>query len=78
MARMTGIRIRNYRSTGPDGIEIHLPEGVPLVLIGENSAGKSNIVRALELVLGDGWPASFQPEDHDFHNRDAWVAATGS
>ena len=27
-------------------------------------------MRALELVLGESWPGSFQPEDHDFFDRD--------
>src|SRR5262249_32294996 len=63
--------IRNYRSIGPDGVEIHFPSDVPLVLIGENNAGKSNLVRAIDLVLGDTWPGTFQPEDHDFFNRDS-------
>jgi putative ATP-dependent endonuclease of OLD family len=40
------------------------------VLLGENNAGKSNLVRALDIVLGDTWPTSFHPEDHDFYERD--------
>ncbi|MDW8026669.1 MAG: AAA family ATPase, partial [Armatimonadota bacterium] len=48
---------------------IRFPEKVPIILVGENNAGKSNIVRALEIILGETWPGSKEPEDHDFWNR---------
>ena len=48
---------------------MRFPEGVPVVLLGENNVGKSNVVRALDLVLGERWPGSWDPEDHDFHDR---------
>jgi putative ATP-dependent endonuclease of OLD family len=38
-------------------------------LLGENNAGKSNVLRALSLVLGEVWPGSHQPEDHEFYDR---------
>lgn len=62
------LTIEGYRSIC-DPIEIVFPQGVPVVLIGENNAGKSNIVRALELVLGEFYPGSHDPEDHEFHGR---------
>jgi putative ATP-dependent endonuclease of OLD family len=64
------IRIKNYRSI-EDWIEIAVPTttGAPLVLIGENNAGKSNILRALTLVLGERWPGSHNPEDHEAYGR---------
>lgn len=68
MARVNRLQVRNYRSIG-DWIQIDLPETGPLVLIGENNAGKSNIVRALDIALGETWPGSFNPEDHDYHQR---------
>jgi len=40
------------------------------VLLGPNNAGKSNIVRALDLLLGELWPGSRNPEDHDYWGRD--------
>ena len=51
MARITKLRISGYRSIG-DPIEVHFPQNAPVILVGENNAGKSNIVRALNLVLG--------------------------
>lgn len=60
--------MRHYRSIG-DWVEIIFPQVGPLVLIGENNAGKSNIVRALDIVLGETWPGSYNPEDHDYHRR---------
>jgi putative ATP-dependent endonuclease of OLD family len=64
------IRIKNYRSI-EDWVEIAVPTmtGVPLVLIGENNAGKTNILRALTLVLGERWPGSHDPEDHEAYGR---------
>lgn len=42
----------------------------PLVLVGENNAGKFNIVRALDLLCGEMWPSSHAPEDNEFYRRD--------
>jgi putative ATP-dependent endonuclease of OLD family len=69
MARLKTVRVRNFRSIG-DWVEISMPKRGPLVLLGENNAGKSNVIRALDLVLGETWPGNFHPEDHDFHDRD--------
>lgn len=67
--RLKQIRIKNYRSVGADWVEIDVPSKAPLVLIGENNAGKSNILRALSLVLGEVWPGNHNPEDHEFFGR---------
>jgi putative ATP-dependent endonuclease of OLD family len=69
MVRLTELRIRGYRSI-KDECAISFPEDAPLVLIGENNAGKSNVVKALDVILGEMWPASREPEDHDFWDRD--------
>lgn len=68
MARLTKLTVMNYRSVR-DRIEVAFPRGVPLVLVGENNAGKSNIVRALDLLLGETWPGTHEPEDHEFWGR---------
>lgn len=68
MARLKRLTVKGYRSIR-DEITIQFPENAPLVLVGENNAGKSNIVRALEIILGEGWPGSKEPDDHDFWNR---------
>ncbi len=70
MARVTSLEISGYRSI-KDEIVIQFPSNAPLTLIGENNAGKSNIVRAMDLLLGEMWPSSKEPEDHDFWNRDS-------
>jgi putative ATP-dependent endonuclease of the OLD family len=64
------VRIQNYRSI-QDWVEIAVPRtsGAPLVLIGENNAGKSNILRAISLVLGERWPGTHNPEDHEAYGR---------
>lgn len=70
MARVTELTIRRYRSI-KEQIAIKFPDNVPLILVGENNAGKTNIVRALDLILGEYWPGSKEPEDHEFWQRDA-------
>ena len=68
MAQITRLIIEGYRSIA-EPVEITFPIGKPVVLLGENNAGKSNIVKALQLVLGPFWPGSHQPEDHEFFGR---------
>lgn len=69
MPRITGLTISNYRSAG-DPISIDFPPDLPVVLIGENNCGKSNIVRAADLLLGQSWAGTHEPDDNDFHQRD--------
>lgn len=69
MVRLAELRIKGYRSI-KDQCVITFPEEAPLVLIGENNAGKSNVVKALDLILGEMWPASRELEDHEFWARD--------
>lgn len=68
MGRLRRLTIENYRSIG-DEVMIDFPVSVPLVLVGENNAGKSNIVRGMELLLGEMWPGSHEPGDHEFFGR---------
>jgi putative ATP-dependent endonuclease of OLD family len=56
MARITRLTIKGYRSVR-DEIAITFPQNMPVVLVGENNGGKSNIVRALNLMLGQFSPA---------------------
>src|SRR4030042_6452594 len=69
MARVTELTIKGYRSI-KDKISIRFPKNTPVVLVGENNAGKSNIVRALDLVLGEFWPGNREPDDHEFWGRE--------
>lgn len=48
---------------------MRFPADCPLVLVGENNAGKSNIVKAIQLLLGPFWPGNHEPEDHEFFGR---------
>jgi putative ATP-dependent endonuclease of OLD family len=70
MARVTRVRIRGFLSID-DWVEIWIPEGRPVVLVGENNAGKSNVIRAIDLVLGERWRGNYSPEDHEFFGRDS-------
>lgn len=68
MARVTELTIKGYRSI-KDEIAIRFPKNTPVVLVGENNAGKSNIVHALDLILGEFWPGNREPDDHEFWDR---------
>src|SRR5690349_2893913 len=69
MARVLGLRIENFRSTG-EHVVVRFPVNKPVVLLGQNNAGKSNIIKALDLILGQTWPGSHEPDDHEFFDRD--------
>ena len=60
------VHIENYRSIK----SLDFEPGGYCVLIGENNAGKSNILRALNLVLGESWPSERSFTEDDFFNRD--------
>lgn len=69
MGRVRSLQVAGYRSVRDD-ILVTFPENSPVVLVGENNSGKSNIVRALDLVLGESWPGSHNPDDHEYFGRD--------
>lgn len=64
--RIAKVIIENYRSIKHIEIDIKPLFG----LIGANSAGKSNILRALNLVLGDRYPMAHSLTKKDFYNED--------
>ena len=66
--RLEAFKVKGYRSID-DWIKIRMPRDEPLILIGENNAGKSNVLRAIGLIFGDFWPGSHRPEDHEFFGR---------
>lgn len=68
MRRVKQITIENYRSI-QDQVVIDFPENSPVVIIGENNAGKSNIIRAIDFLLGDSHPKYKDLEDFDHFNR---------
>ncbi|NTW73103.1 MAG: AAA family ATPase [Eubacteriaceae bacterium] len=69
MPRLTQITIENFRSIGEIPITIHFPDKKPLILIGENNAGKSNVIRAIELMFGEFHPKYKKLDDYDFFQR---------
>lgn len=64
--KVARIEIEHFRSIEKLSYE---PKGLTL-LIGQNNAGKSNILRALNLVLGDSWPSERNFDDTDFYKKD--------
>lgn len=68
MARISKITIQNYRSI--KDLSLCFPENKPVILIGENNVGKSNILKAIDLILGEYYPKNYDPEENEFYNRD--------
>jgi len=69
MARLEKIIAEDYRSI-QHPLEIKFPNNMPVVLIGENNAGKSNIIRAIDLIFGEYHPKYKDLDDHDYFGRD--------
>lgn len=69
--RLREVSIDGFRSIGDDPVSLVFPSGKPLVLIGENNAGKSNIVRALGILFGETWPPNCDVSDHDYYGRNS-------
>jgi len=69
MARLKSITIENYRSIGEDPLIINFPENQPVILIGENNSGKTNIIRAIDILFGEWHPKYKDFEDHDYFGR---------
>ncbi len=65
--RVSRVVIKNFRSIK----ELDFDPGPLCTLIGENNAGKSTILRALNLVLGEQWPTDRSFDEADFHNGNA-------
>lgn len=64
--KLTRIKIENYRS-------IKLLDFEPndfVALIGENNTGKTNILRAINIILGETWPSERSFSEEDFYNKD--------
>jgi putative ATP-dependent endonuclease of OLD family len=64
--RIKKIHIQNYRSI--KNLDIY-PSSI-CALVGENGAGKSNILAALDFLLGDRYPQSRSLEPSDYFNHD--------
>ncbi len=66
MALVSSISIENFRSVKSLDMKFHRLNA----LIGPNNAGKSNVMRALEIVLGESWPSNRIINDNDYLDRD--------
>lgn len=66
--RVEKIRIQKYRSI--DDITITFPQNKPLVLFGPNNAGKTNILSAIDRLLGERYPTYIEMLESDYYMRD--------
>lgn len=62
--RLKEIQIQNYRSIGD--VTIQFPPDIPVILFGQNNAGKSNILSAINLFLGEKYPLYQDISDTDY------------
>jgi len=67
MAAIGKIVIDNFRSV--KHAALGFPENAPLILVGENNAGKSNIIAAVDIILGEMHPKYRQIEQKDYYQR---------
>jgi len=67
MSRLRSLKVQKFRSI--ESAEIEFPVGMPVVLFGQNNAGKSNIVKGLSIILGEQYPRYYQPEENDYFLR---------
>jgi putative ATP-dependent endonuclease of OLD family len=65
---LVNLKIQNYRSIRE--LDLSFKKGKNII-VGKNNSGKSNIVKAIDLVLGENAPAYYKYENvtlNDFHN----------
>ena len=67
MAAIGKFAIGNFRSV--KHAELVFPENAPLILVGENNAGKSNIIAAIDIILGEIHPKYRLIEQKDYYQR---------
>lgn len=60
------IKIRNFRSLKSVDLSLHPGKNV---IIGKNNSGKSNIIKALNYVLGERFPTYLNISKEDFHSE---------
>ena len=65
--RVENIRIQKYRSI--DDVVISFPANKPVVLFGPNNAGKSNILSAIDRLLGEKYPTYIEMLESDYFIR---------
>ncbi|SLM48062.1 conserved protein of unknown function [Nitrospira japonica] len=72
--RIKNIAIKNFRSI--KDANLLFPENNLLILVGANNAGKSNIVRTVNNILGPEWwtHEKLQARDHYGHDTDNQIS----
>lgn len=65
--KLEAVAINHYRSI--ENITLSLPQNKPLVLFGPNNAGKSNILSAINRVLGERYPTYIEMLESDYFKR---------
>lgn len=70
MPKLKSISIENFRSIGDEPAVIKFFQKKPVIIIGENNSGKTNIIRAIELMFGEFHPKYKSLEDYDHFQRD--------
>ena len=61
--------IKNYRCFGENPTIIEFSDSGLTALIGPNNVGKSTVLKALDILLGDKWPMARFNEDDFYHNK---------
>lgn len=59
--------IKHFRSI--ENISIKFPKNKPLVLFGPNNAGKTNILTAINIALGESFPTYREMDESDYYFR---------
>jgi predicted ATP-dependent endonuclease of OLD family len=68
--RLEAIGVKCYRSI--ENIKIKFPTGKPVILFGPNNVGKSNLLKAMDIMLGEKFPTYTEFEDSDYFQRDKY------
>lgn len=66
--KLRSCAVTHYRSI--ESINISFPPNRPVILFGPNNAGKSNILSAINRVLGERYPTYIEMLDSDYYMRD--------
>lgn len=66
--KLQSVEIFHYRSI--ENIKLVMPNNKPLVLFGPNNAGKSNILSAINRIIGEKYPTYIEMIDSDYFLRD--------
>lgn len=66
--KLKKFEIDHFRSI--EHIEVNFPENCPVILFGPNNVGKSNVLAALDCMLGEKYATYVEFQDSDYYFRD--------